>query len=103
MDQTAEGFLGLPRKGHKMFMLHEQYVDLAAGNHVLEFRDEKNSKHLIQIAIGHDSCVACGAIFPKTNHGDIDPQTMAQSVVDDLNKLRKSQLDYAAKHNLRVK
>ncbi len=50
-----------------MYSLHQQYLDLASGFHVIELRDERGHQHLVQLAVGHDACPACGAVHPKDN------------------------------------
>ena len=50
-----------------MYSLHQQYLDMASGFHVIELRDERGNRHLIQLAVGHDACPACGAVHPKDN------------------------------------
>ncbi len=37
-----------------MYSLHQQYLDMASGFHVIELRDERGNRHLIQLAVGHD-------------------------------------------------
>ena len=56
-----------------MYSLHQQYLDMASGFHVIELRDERGNRHLIQLAVGHDACPACGAVHPKDNLGSLDP------------------------------
>ena len=56
-----------------MYQLHHQYLDSASGFHVIELRDEHGNQHLMQIAVGHDACPACGAVHLKTNVGELDP------------------------------
>jgi len=50
----------------QMFSVHQQYLDLASGFHVIELRDERGNRHMVQLAVGHDACPACGAVHPKT-------------------------------------
>ncbi len=50
-----------------MYSLHQQYLDIASGFHVIELRDERGNRHLVQLAVGHDACPACGAVHPKDN------------------------------------
>ena len=61
-----------------MYSLHQQYLDLASGFHVIELRDERGHRHLIQLAIGHDACPACGSVHPKDNLGALDPAAAVQ-------------------------
>lgn len=85
-----------------MFALHEQYLDLASGFHVIELRDGK-TQHLIQIAIGHDACPACGAVHPKTNLGELDPKVLVAEVNEQLNKSQAGMIAYARKHGIPLK
>lgn len=84
------------------FQIHQQHVDLGSGFHVIELRDGKKS-HLVQIAIGHDSCPACGHVYPKTNLDEIDPKTMVAQVNESLDSSHSAMHAYARKHNLEVK
>ena len=86
-----------------MYSLHEQYVDMASGFHVIELRDERGHRHLIQLAIGHDSCPACGAVHPKDNLEALDPAAAIAGVNEALNTSQQQMLNYAGKHGLRVK
>ena len=56
-----------------MYSLHQQYLDLGSGFHVIELRDERGNRHLVQLAIGHDACPACGAVYPKRQPGRPGP------------------------------
>jgi len=86
-----------------MYSLHQQYLDLASGFHVIELRDERGHRHLIQLAIGHDACPACGSVHPKDNLGALDPAAAVQQVASALNTSQQQMLTYAAKHGLTVK
>jgi hypothetical protein len=86
-----------------MYSLHQQYLDLASGFHVIELRDERGHRHLIQLAIGHDSCPACGTVHAKDNLGALDPAAAARQISDALNTSQQQMLTYAAKHGLTVK
>jgi hypothetical protein len=86
-----------------MYSLHQQYLDLGAGFHVIELRDERGNRHFIQLAIGHDSCPACGAVHPKDNLGALDPAAAVAHVNHALDTSQQQMLNYAAKHGLRVK
>jgi hypothetical protein len=86
-----------------MYSLHEQYVDLASGFHVIELRDERGHRHLIQLALGHDSCPACGAVHPKDNLETLDPAAAIAAVNEALNTSQRQMLAYAGKHGLRVR
>ena len=86
-----------------MYSLHQQYLDLASGFHVIELRDERGHRHLIQLAIGHDTCPACGMVHAKDNLGALDPAGAVQQVTSALNTSQQQMLTYAAKHGLMVK
>jgi hypothetical protein len=86
-----------------MFNLHRQYLDLASGFHVIELRDERGNRHLLQLAIGHDACPACGGVHPKDNLGNLDPAAAIHQVTQALNTSQQKILTYAAKHGLTVK
>jgi hypothetical protein len=86
-----------------MYNLHRQYLDMAGGFHVIELRDERGSRHLLQLAIGHDACPACGAVHPKDNLGALDPAAAIAAVHEMLNTSQRQMLDYARKHGLTVK
>ena len=86
-----------------MFSLHQQYLDLASGFHVIELRDERGHRHLVQLAVGHDSCPACGAVHPKDNLGQLNPASAAQQITEALNTSQRQMLDYAGKHGLTVR
>jgi len=58
---------------------------------------------LIQLAIGHDACPACGSVHPKNNLGALDPAAAIQQVTSALNTSQQQMLTYAAKHGLAVK
>jgi hypothetical protein len=86
-----------------MYSLHQQYLDTASGFHVIELRDERGHRHLIQLAVGHDSCPACGAVHPKDNLDQLDPAAAATQITDALNTSQHQMLDYAAKHGLTLR
>jgi hypothetical protein len=86
-----------------MFRPHTQYLDLASGYHVIELLDEHGTKHLVQIAVGHEACPACGAVQPKNNVGEIDPKAAVTEVSTALEQSRQDLLEYAKKHGVRVK
>jgi hypothetical protein len=85
------------------YSLHQQYLDLASGFHVIELRDERGNRHLVQISVGHDSCPACGAVHPKTNLGELDPKAAIAQINEALNTSQNNLMAYAAKHGLKVK
>lgn len=84
------------------YQLHQQYLDLESGFHVIELRDG-SKKHLVQIAVGHDSCPACGAVYPKTNLGEIDPKAAVAQVNEPLNASHANMHEYAKKHGLTIR
>jgi hypothetical protein len=86
-----------------MFSLHQQYLDMASGFHVIELRDERGNRHLIQLAVGHDACPACGAVHPKDNLDNLDPSAAVHQVNEALNTSQRQMLDYATKHGLTVR
>jgi hypothetical protein len=86
-----------------MFSVHQQYLDLASGFHVIELRDERGHRHLIQLAVGHDACPACGAVHPKDNLGSLDPAAAVHQISTALNTSQQQMLNYAGKHGLTVK
>jgi hypothetical protein len=86
-----------------MYSLHEQYLDLASGFHVIELRDQRGNRHLIQLAVGHDACPACGAVHPKDNLDALDPAAALRAVNEALNMSQQQMLTYAGKHGLTVR
>lgn len=85
-----------------MFQIHSQHLDTGSGFHVVELRDEKGNKHIVQIAVGHDSCPACGHVHPKDLDG-IVPQAAVAQVIESLNSSHANMHAYAQKHGLKVK
>jgi hypothetical protein len=86
-----------------MYSLHQQYLDTASGFHVIELRDGRGNRHLIQLAVGHDACPACGAVTPKNNLGALDPAAAVAHVQEALNTSQQQMLTYAGKHGLTVR
>ena len=86
-----------------MYSLQQQYLDMASGFHVIELRDERGNRHLIQLAVGHDGCPACGAVHPKDSLGALDPGAAIARVNEALNTSHQQMLDYADKHGLIVR
>ncbi len=86
-----------------MYNLHEQYLDLGSGFHVIELRDERGNRHVVQLAVGHDACPACGAVHPKDNLDTLDPAAAVRSVNEALNLSQKQILSYAQKHGLKIR
>lgn len=85
------------------YQLHEQYLDLESGFHVIRLKDERGHEHLLQIAVGHDGCPACGAVHPKTNLGELDPGALIAQHNEGVNASQKNMLEYAKKHGLSIK
>jgi len=85
-----------------VFEVTEQYLDTASGFHVIKLRHGK-TEHIVQIAVGHDTCPACGRVAPKDNLGELDPKAMVQGVQDDMNKSLQAQLAYAKKHGIPIR
>lgn len=85
------------------YQMHEQYINSASGFHIIELRDEYGNKHILQIAVGADSCPACGAVHPKTNLGELDPKAAAATAIESLNASLDAVLAYAKKHGLVIK
>ena len=86
-----------------MYNLHTQYLDLARGFHVIELRDQRGNRHLLQLAVGADCCPACGHVHPKDNLGSMDPAAAVAQVTEALNTSQQQMLAYAARHGLTVK
>jgi hypothetical protein len=86
-----------------MYNLHQQYLDSATGFHVIELRDERGNRHLVQLAVGADACPACGALHPKDNLNTLDPVAAIAQVNEALNTSQQQMLAYASKHGLTVK
>jgi hypothetical protein len=86
-----------------MYSLHKQYLDMASGFHVIELRDERGTPHLLQLAVGHEGCPACGAVHPKDNLGALDPAAAIARVNEALNTSQRQMLTYAAKHRLTMR
>jgi hypothetical protein len=86
-----------------MYRLYAQHIDLASGFHVIELRDERGNRHLLQLAIGHAACPACGAVQPKDNLDALDPAAALAQVNEALNTSQRQMLAYAAKHGLAVR
>ena len=86
-----------------MFRVHTQYLDAASGFHVIELRDEHGTQHLVQIAVGHTACAACGAVYAKDALDEIDPKAVVAKVNAALDQSRQNLLSYAKRHGVRVK
>jgi hypothetical protein len=86
-----------------MYSLHQQYLDLASGFHVIELRDERGNRHVLQLAVGHDSCPSCGAVRPKNDLDILDPAPSIRQALEELNTSQQHALMYAARYGLKVK
>jgi hypothetical protein len=86
-----------------MFNVHQQYLDLASGFHVIELRDDRGNRHLVQIAVGHDTCPSCGAVHARNHLNTLDPAATIRQVTEMLNASQQQTLAYAAQHGLKVK
>jgi hypothetical protein len=85
------------------YQIYQQHIDTDSGFHVIELRDERGHKHMVQIAIGADACPACGAVHPKDNLGEIDPKAMIASVQKALDISRDGMQAYAKKHGVKLR
>ena len=86
-----------------MYNLHEQYLDLASGFHVIELRTPQGQRHVVQIQLGHSACPACGAVRPQDHLGALDPAAAIAEVREALNTSQQQMLAYAARHQLEVR
>jgi uncharacterized protein (UPF0212 family) len=84
------------------YRIHEQYVDMASGFHVIELRDGKKV-HFVQISVGADACPACGHVTPKNNLAELDPKALVAEINQGLDKSQEAMTAYAKKHGLTVK
>lgn len=86
-----------------MFRVHSQHINGGSGYHNIELRDEHGNRHMLQIAIGHERCLCCGAVYPKDNLGQIDPKAAVDKVSAALDRSKENIAAYAARHGVRVK
>jgi hypothetical protein len=86
-----------------MFSLYLQYLDLASGFHVIELRDQRGNRHVLQLAVGAATCPACGHVQAKDNLDALDPSAAIAQTNEALNTSQRQMLSYAAKHGLTVK
>lgn len=84
------------------FQIHEQYLDLESGHHVVKLRDGKK-EHIVQWPVGIDSCPTCGHVHPKTNLDEIDPKAMVAEVIESINQSHTNMHEYAKKHGIPIK
>lgn len=83
--------------------LHEQYVDVASGFHVIELRDARGNQNFRQIMLRGLGCPACGAAHVKTNIEELDVQgTIAQAIAEQ-NFMEEQMLEHAKKNGLVVR
>jgi hypothetical protein len=85
------------------YQINSQHLDIASGFHVIHLKNEHGVEHIVQIAVGHDACPACGAVHPKDNLDALDPKAMIAQVNDSINASTAAMMAYAAKHGLTVK
>ncbi len=86
-----------------MFSVHAQYLDLASGFHVIELRDGRGQRHLLQLAVGAEGCPACGHVHVKDGIGAVDPVAAVAAVNEALNTSQRQMLAYAEKHGVVVR
>jgi hypothetical protein len=86
-----------------MYSVQQQYVDAASGFHVIELADERGNKHLVQLALKHAACGACGWVHPRSAAGVVDPVKAVAEVVEALHLQQTLFLDYATRHGLTVR
>jgi hypothetical protein len=86
-----------------MYSIQSQHLDLASGFHVIVLENERRKRHVLQIAVGAESCPACGAAYAKDNLGRIDPKAAASLAIAELNAAESGMLAYAEKHGLTVR
>lgn len=84
------------------YQLHDQYIDSASNFHVIELRDERGNKHLLQIAIGHEACPLCGHATVR-DHEDIDVKAITADVISTLGESENAIKAHAARHGVRIK
>lgn len=84
------------------YQIHEQYVDLDSGHHVIVLRDG-NTQHSLQIPLSRNSCLACGRLHPVDDLGELDPRALASEEIGKLDKSRDGVRAYAAKHGLAIR
>lgn len=84
------------------YQVHEQYVDLAAGMHVIEIRDGKSSE-IVQIALRNHSCPACGVLYPKADLDEYDPKAKVAEIIEQREAAKAAMLAYSKKHGIAVK
>lgn len=86
-----------------MFHVHTEYLDAASGFHVIELRNEHGARHMVQVAVGHASCPACGSVHLRDEHGQTDPKAMVARAIEALNASERQLAEYAREHRLAVK
>lgn len=85
------------------FQVTSQYFDKASGMHVAKLRNEHDIEHIVQIAVSHDACPACGHVHLKSDTGSLDPRAMIAAVIADLDASHAQMDAYIAQHKLTVK
>lgn len=86
-----------------MFHVHTEYLDLSSGFHVTELRNDAGVRHLVQIAVNHTCCPTCGAVQPRDEEQKIDPKSMVAKTLEALNSSERQLIEYARKHQLKMK
>jgi hypothetical protein len=86
-----------------MYSVQQQYVDAASGFHVIELADERGNRHMVQLAVKHAACAACGWVHPRDAAGVVDPAKAVAQVVEGLHTQQTQLRDYAARHGLTVR
>lgn len=95
--------LAATEEGSRMYEVAEEFIDTRSGFHVVRLRgDADGREHLVQIAIGHRSCPACGSVRASLG-AELDPKQVVADVIADLEASHQRMLDYAKKHGVTVR
>lgn len=70
---------------------------------MIRLRNQSGHEHIVQIWLGLEACPACGQGHAKGNLGELDHKAMVASVISELEKSESEILDYARRHNLKIK
>lgn len=84
------------------YQIHDQYVDLAAGMHVIEIRDGSTSE-IVQVALRNHSCPACGVLYPKASLAEYDPKAKVAELIEQREASKAEVMAYAQKHGIKVR
>jgi uncharacterized protein (UPF0212 family) len=85
-----------------MYEVAEEFVDTRSGFHVVRLRrDTDGHEHLVQVAIGHSACPACGSVRASMGR-EVDPKQVVADVIADLEASHAAMLAYAEKHGVKV-